>query len=64
METIRSLHHDAPRYILADGNAGKLITPAPMKNHDDEELMLVEALVGRTPPFSSVMNYRGGRRGY
>lgn len=64
METIKSQHHDAPRYILADGHAGKLITPAPMKNHDDEELMLVEALVGRTPPFSSVMNYGGGRRGY
>jgi hypothetical protein len=26
--------------------------PAPFKNHDDLELMLIETLVGRTPPFS------------
>ncbi|MFC3150827.1 hypothetical protein ACFOEK_07295 [Litoribrevibacter euphylliae] len=63
-ETIISEHHDAPRYILADGNAGKLITPAPFKNHSDEELMLIEAITGRTPPFSSVMGYSSPRRGY
>lgn len=63
-EEIRSVHHDAPRYILANPEAGKLITPAPMKNHTDEELMLVEAIVGRTPPFSSVKGYSTPRRGY
>lgn len=63
-ESITSVHHDAPRYILANPEGGKLITPAPMKNHTDEELMLVEAIVGRTPPFSSVKGYSTPRRGY
>jgi hypothetical protein len=30
---------------------GKNIRPAPFINHTDQELMLIEALVGRTPPF-------------
>lgn len=63
-EEIVSQHHDAPRYIAADGEAGKLITPAPMKNHTDEELMLIEALVGRVPPISSVKGYKAPRKGY
>lgn len=63
-EKVVSTHHDAPRYIVANPEAGKLILPAPMKNHTDEELMLVEALVGRTPPFSGVSGYDTPRRGY
>lgn len=63
-EIVKSKHHDAPRYILADGNAGKLIVPAPMKNHDDEELMLVEAIVGRTTPFSGIRSYSKPRKSY
>lgn len=63
-EEIVSRHHDAPRYVAADGAAGKLITPAPMKNHTDEELMLIEALVGRVPPISSVKGYKAPRKGY
>lgn len=63
-ENITSVHHDAPRYILANPEAGKLIVPAPMKNHTDEELMLVEAIVGRVAPFSSIKGYSTPRRGY
>lgn len=63
-EKIAATHHDAPRYILANPEGGKLITPAPMKNHTDEELMLVEAIVGRVTPFSSVKGYSTPRRGY
>ncbi len=63
-ENITSVHHDAPRYILANPEGGKLIVPAPMKNHTDEELMLVEAIVGRVTPFSSVKGYSTPRRGY
>jgi hypothetical protein len=63
-EEIVSRHHDAPRYIAADGKTGQLITPAPMKNHTDEELMLIEALVGRVPPISSVKGYKAPRKGY
>ncbi|MCC6714434.1 MAG: hypothetical protein IT496_04325 [Gammaproteobacteria bacterium] len=50
-EIIKASHHDAPRYVLAAGSSGKRIEPAPFKDHTDEELELLEALVGRTPPF-------------
>lgn len=63
-EIVTTTHHDAPRYILKDGKAGSLIEAAPMKNHSDDELMIVEALVGRAPPFSSLMQYNAPRRGY
>jgi hypothetical protein len=51
IETITSQQHDAPRYITASGSAGQLIRPAPFKNHDDSELLLIEELVGRQVPF-------------
>ncbi|MCD6061954.1 MAG: hypothetical protein K0S16_2265 [Moraxellaceae bacterium] len=63
-EDVVSQHHDAPRYIVANPEGGKLILPAPMKNHTDEELMLVETLVGRNPPFSGAQGYKTPRRGY
>jgi len=63
-ETIESKHHDAPRYITK-GRGEKLIRPAPMINHTDQELMLVETLVGRTPPFVFPMDdYNAPRREY
>ncbi|WP_048690842.1 FecR domain-containing protein [Catenovulum maritimum] len=63
-EVITSKHHDAARYIFADSQGGQIITEAPMKNHEDEELMLIEALVGRTTPFSSLMGYSDLRKKY
>jgi hypothetical protein len=57
-ETIVSQHHDAPRYIAASGANGQLIRPAPVKNHDDVELLLIEELVGRELAFP----VPGGRR--
>lgn len=64
-ENIASKHHDAPRYITADGAKGRKLRAAPMKNHTDLELMLIEELVGRTPPFgASDMGYSAPRRGY
>ena len=62
-ETIVSDHHTAPRYILADKTASQRIIPAPFKNHDDQELLLIETLVGRTPPYivpRGVTRTRGG----
>lgn len=44
-ETITATHH-AARYVTADG-----LRPGPFINHTDEELELIEALVGRTPDF-------------
>lgn len=64
VENVVSHHHDAPRYIVNNPEGGKLILPAPMKNHTDEELMLIETLVGRVPPFSAAQGYSAPRRGY
>lgn len=59
-ETIVSKHHDAPRYVAADGS----IRPAPFVSHSDEELMLIETLVGRTPPFALFDDSYGGPKRY
>lgn len=48
-ETVVSRHHDAARYVLAGGS--ERLRAAPFVNHTDDELSLIEALVGRTPPF-------------
>ncbi|BCK88734.1 hypothetical protein MIZ01_2540 [Sideroxyarcus emersonii] len=55
-ETVISAHHDKPLYIYGQGQPGQCIHAAgrlARPNHTDEELMLAEALVGRTPPFVS-----------
>jgi len=49
-ETVRSRHHDQPRYIMPKG-APQMIMMAPVINHSDAELTLLESLVGRSPPF-------------
>ena len=64
-ERIVSEHHDAPKYILAQEEMGKIIHPAPMINHTDMELTLIEELVGREPPFGIEGDlYQGPRRDY
>ncbi len=55
-ETIESEHHDEPRFILASGPRGTRIRPAPVINHTDAELTLIESLVGRVPPFGPNAN--------
>jgi len=51
-ETIRARHHDAPRYIYSHGEMPiKMIEVAPVINHSDAELTMLEALLGRKPPF-------------
>jgi len=51
-ETVSTTHHDAPRYIYAHGEMPiKMIETAPVVNHTDVELVMLEALVGRKPPF-------------
>lgn len=52
-ESVESEYHDAPRYILGDGVSGKRIEHAPVINHTDMELILIEELVGRIPPFAA-----------
>lgn len=62
-ETVKTRRHDAPRYILADGISGKRIVRAPVINHTESELMLVEQLVGRRTPFKIEYERRGGDGG-
>lgn len=51
-DSVTASHHDRPLYILNNPKAvGKNIRRAPFINHTDQELMLIETLVGRTPPF-------------
>jgi hypothetical protein len=49
-ETVRTAHHEQPRYIMASG-APQMIMRAPVVNHTDAELILLEGIVGRQPPF-------------
>ena len=48
-ESYSTKHHDAPRYIYGDGRK-QAIVPASVSNHTDAELILLESLVGRSPP--------------
>lgn len=50
-ETIRTAHHEHPIYIHADAAMPKTMVPAEVLNHTDDELTLLENLVGRMPPF-------------
>lgn len=60
--TIEATHHDRPVYILRSAEAGRKIRNAPFINHTDEELTLIEALVGREPPFLFPKDSYGGPR--
>ena len=60
--TIEATHHERPVYILRSGEAGRKIRDAPFINHTDEELTLIEALVGREPPFVFPKDSYGGPR--
>jgi hypothetical protein len=50
-ETVRTKHHDQPRYIYPKGMP-RMIEKAPVINHTDAELVMLEALVGRKVPFT------------
>ncbi len=65
-DTVEASHHDKPLYILANAPTGKSIRRAGFVDHTDQELMLVETLVGRTPPFvfPGGDDYSAPRRGY
>ena len=56
-ETVRTVYHDQPRYIMAKG-APQMIMQAPVINHTDAELILLESLVGRRVPFDPTQ-YKG-----
>ncbi len=48
---IVTAHHDKPVYILPSASQGEFIIPAPVIDHSDSELNVIESLVGRKTPF-------------
>lgn len=49
-ETIKTLHHERPLYI-GDKSASVMMAQAPVMNHSDAELIMLESLFDRKPPF-------------
>ncbi len=50
-EVIKTTHHDHPLWISDDMKMPSMMVTAPIINHTDAELILLENLVGRWPPF-------------
>ncbi len=48
-DSYSTTHHESPRYIYNDGRRNA-IASASVINHTDSELIMLESLVGRTPP--------------
>jgi len=55
-EVVRTKHHESPRYVMA-GGAPQMLMQAPVQNHTDAELTMLESLVGRRPPFTPDQKY-------
>lgn len=53
LERVVTKHHDSPRYVYAPdaSNASGRVEKALVIDHTDAELRMLEALVGREPPF-------------
>lgn len=58
LRTVQTTYHDAPFFIYP--NAEEPLVSGPVINHTDEELIMLEALFRREPPFTTHPNYLGG----
>jgi hypothetical protein len=47
---VKTTHHETPLLLRDDGGIMK-VEPGPFQNHSDAELIMLESLVGREPPF-------------
>jgi hypothetical protein len=47
---VKTTHHEQPLILREDGGI-MLAEPGPFQNHSDAELIMLESLVGREPPF-------------
>ncbi|MEW6164293.1 MAG: hypothetical protein AB1642_04445 [Pseudomonadota bacterium] len=56
-ETITTSHHDHPLWISDDMKMPSMMVTAPVVNHTDIELEMLENLVGRWPPFHGKVDY-------
>ena len=53
---VRTTHHEEPLLLHDDGTSMR-IENGPFRNHTDAELIMLEALVGREPPFTKGGSY-------
>ena len=53
---VKTTHHEQP-LILRDDGGYMRVEPGEFQNHTDDELILLESLVGREPPFTKGAQY-------
>ena len=63
LETVNTTYHDQPRFIYPPG-AARAIEIAPVIDHSDAELRMLEAIVGRRPPFDTAPPGSGFKQEY
>lgn len=49
-KTVKTTHHEQP-LVISEAGGIMSAKPGPFQNHSDDELILLESLVGREPPF-------------
>ncbi len=59
-EIVRTTRHEKPRYVMGTG-APQMLMGAPVINHTDVELAMLEGLVGRRTPFVEMREGAPGR---
>lgn len=57
---VKTSHHEEPLILRDDGGIMRA-EPGPFQNHSDAELVMLEALVGREPPFKKDGTYPAKR---
>ena len=50
VRNVKTEHHEQPLMLREDGGVMR-VEPGPFQNHSDDELILLESVVGRQPPF-------------
>lgn len=63
LESVVTRHHDSPRFIYPKGTPMR-IEVAPVVDHTDAELRMLEALVNRKPPFDRNKRRKRDRDSY
>lgn len=57
---VKTTHHESPLLITQEAGVMRA-EPGPFRNHTDAELIMLEALVGREPPFMRSGVYPSGK---
>ena len=55
-KTVQTTHHEQP-LLLTEAGGIMRAEPGPFRNHSDAELVMLESLVGREPPFTKGGQY-------